>query len=168
MKSMIVDFGKMFVVSGGPYRHKPDHMVGVKMAAEINLPCVVDCPTEDFDVPDTVDFSDALTKTLMLIMSGAPVYVGCMGGIGRTGLMMAALTKVQFALRNDRVSLPISCVRTTFHPHAVETQHQKEFIANLYVGDQVRMVRAFIKATGDLSYELPPRQYVREFLDWLF
>ncbi|MGZ7140838.1 phosphatase domain-containing putative toxin, partial [Streptococcus pyogenes] len=62
-------------------------------AAEINAACSVDIPTRDFSIPNTTLMTDGLRQALALVLSGQPVYAGCMGGIGRTGLFLAILAK---------------------------------------------------------------------------
>ena len=52
-----------------------------------------------------------------------------MGGIGRTGLFLAALAK----LSGEKD--PVAYVRKHYMPHAVETQQQQDFIKNLKVWD---------------------------------
>ena len=49
------------------------------------------------------------------------VYIGCLGGIGRTGLVIAALL---IKLRGISTSEAIDIVRRTIHPYAVETYTQ--------------------------------------------
>lgn len=128
-------------VYGGPYRECPNNWnwFGVKMAAEIQMPCEVDIPTEDFNVPEVGDLHIGLMHTLShLVFNDANVYVGCMGGIGRTGLFLAALAKVQIEYRRlkhrkGRGDDPVKYVRKHFIPHAVETEQQKQFIADLDV-----------------------------------
>jgi len=135
--------GFEYVVFGGPYRNKPGYMLGVKMAAEINLPCNVDCPTEDFQIPDLATFRDALRSTLMLVLADQEVYVGCMGGIGRTGLMLSGLAKIALTYQfgaND--CNPVHYVREHFNPHAVETKPQQKMIDELDVTAYVDMLEA--------------------------
>ena len=59
--------------------------------------------------------------------------VGCMGGIGRTGLMLALLAK-SFGEED-----PVRYVRATYYSHAVETAAQKQFIAEFKVPLSVRL-----------------------------
>lgn len=120
-------------VYGGPYRQCPSYMFGVKMAVEINETCDVDIPTEDFSVPKVSDLRKGVVKALMASMTGQTVYAGCMGGIGRTGIFLAAMAKVQIEYRKSkhragRGEDPVLYVRKHFIPHAVETQQQKDYI----------------------------------------
>jgi protein tyrosine phosphatase len=111
-----------FVVTGGPFFDCPKTMVGVKMAKEIRQACAVDIPTVDFAVPDKALLTRGLDKALNLMLDGEPLYVGCMGGKGRTGLFMAVLAKA-FGIKN-----PVEYVRKHYYAHAVETPEQYKFV----------------------------------------
>ena len=115
------------ILVGGPYRMKPSHMHGVKMAVEIDAPCDVSIPTEDFSVPDKDDLRRGLQKAVHMILDGKVLWIGCMGGIGRTGLFLAALAKLQG--EDD----PVAYVREHYYPHAVETGEQRAYIDSLNV-----------------------------------
>lgn len=97
-------------------------MFGVKMAKEIDMPCDVSVPTADFKTPPVQSMQEGVRKTLEAMARGERVYVGCMGGIGRTGLFMACLAK---ALGVDQ---PVAWVRKHYIPHAVETKEQGEYV----------------------------------------
>lgn len=155
-------------VHGGPYRELPFDMFGVKMAVEIKEPCNVDIPTQDFNVPEVSDLRAGVVKALMAMMNNEVVYAGCMGGIGRTGLFLAALAKVQIEYRKSkhragRGDDPVLYVRNHFIPHAVETEQQKQFIADFDVSDIVAWLDMTQTAMGkggltppkteDLSYK---------------
>lgn len=107
---------------GGPYIKKLPYMVGVKMAAEINMPASIDIPTRDFSTPDPVSVYQGIRKLLPILARGESVYVGCMGGIGRTGLFLACVAKI-LGVRD-----PVGYVRRYYHPSAVETEAQRAFV----------------------------------------
>jgi hypothetical protein len=86
-------------VYGGPYRNCPASMFGVKMAEEIQAPHDVSVPTRDFCVPEIGDMRRGVMLALMAMVQGEDVYAGCMGGIGRTGLFLGVLAKVQIDYR---------------------------------------------------------------------
>lgn len=110
-------------VYGGPYREKPLDAFGVNMAKELShLPSDVRVPTKDFDVPNKAELMAGLTKALEAIGRKEAVYVGCMGGVGRTGLFMSVLAK---ALGEGN---PVSFVRSQYNAHAVETEQQKKYV----------------------------------------
>lgn len=118
---------QFFVVAGGPYMAKPEGYVGVKMAKEINLPCAVSIPTADFSVPDPKLMAKGLDEAVNRILLGQPLYVGCMGGIGRTGLFLAILAKA-FDVKN-----PVRFVRENYLSHAVETPQQMKYVTDFTV-----------------------------------
>jgi hypothetical protein len=121
-----------FVVAGGPFRECPPTMKGVKMAAEIKQECAVDIPTQDFRVPDKKLLYKGLNKALDLMLAGEPLYVGCMGGKGRTGLFMAVLVKA-FGVRK-----PVEYVREHYYSHAVETDEQMLFVKKFLITPTMR------------------------------
>ena len=82
----------------------------------------VDIPTVDFQTPDRQTLYRGLSKAIDLILAGEPVYVGCMGGKGRTGLFLAVLAKA-FGVKK-----PVEYVREHYYAHAVETAEQYDFV----------------------------------------
>ncbi len=121
---------EIHILMGGPYRSKPVHFKGVKMAEEIHEPCSIDIPTRDFATPDEKVFLRGVVEGFVRMFRGQHLYVGCMGGIGRTGLYMAAMAKCMYDagwIDDD----PVAYVRRHYLPHAVETEQQQEFIAGL-------------------------------------
>jgi hypothetical protein len=126
--------GGKFEIFGGPYRQRPRNFRGVCMAAELAQSAHdVLVPTHDFSTPKVAQLIAGLDRTLDLIIAGEPVYVGCMGGIGRTGLFLAAIAKLWG--EED----PVAYVRRQYIPHAVETSEQKTFIRNLEFPWALRM-----------------------------
>jgi hypothetical protein len=120
-------------VTGGPYLHRLPGYAGVKLAAEIDAECAINLPTEDFSVPDVEQCERALAAAIALAAAGSPIYVGCMGGIGRTGLFLALLAKISLRSMKPWYSLsshqdPVAFIRNTFKPHAVETKQQQEYV----------------------------------------
>ena len=109
-------------IYGGPYRNKPKDLPGIKMAAEINAPFEISIPTRDFSVPVYEDMVEGLKQAIEEMASGRVFYVGCMGGIGRTGLFLALLAR---ALGEDN---PVEWVRTHYDKRAVETAEQKAYV----------------------------------------
>lgn len=125
MNSMPLRFGGGLIhIYGGPYRQRPQGMCGVKLAAEINAPCEIDLPIHDFSIPSEREAKRAILKTIAALAKGDTIYVGCMGGIGRTGLFLALLAK------SAGVKDPVEYVRATYYSHAVETPEQKKFVEN--------------------------------------
>lgn len=130
-------------IMGGPYLAKPEGYCGVKMAAEINAPCVISIPTRDFSVPPVALFRMGLLQALTLLHQRQKLYVGCMGGVGRTGLFMGGLVKVvsEYRRKTHRSTLdPKLYVREKYQSHAIETQKQEQYLEDLDVSDLVEWV----------------------------
>lgn len=141
------------VVHGGPYARIPDDMFGVKMAAEISGAYNVSIPTEDFSVPEVSDLRVGVVKALMGMINGEEVYAGCVGGLGRTGIFLAALAKVQSEYRKSKHRVgggedPVLYVRKHFTPLAIETAGQEEFIAAFDVSSIVEWLDVTQTAMG--------------------
>lgn len=85
--------GHRVMVLGGPYRERPEGINGVKLAPEINAPCAVKLDIPDFSVPNVGAMKIALRDALSILESEGVIYVGCMGGIGRTGMFIALLMR---------------------------------------------------------------------------
>lgn len=139
-------------VYGGPFKQRPDEIsVGVKMAKEIKKDCEIDIPTVDFSVPDVAEFKLGLLEGILHLAKHGELYVGCMGGIGRTGLYMAGLAKIMELSGNledgagrEGLKIPrsIQYVRTTYKAHAVETDEQINYIKNLDVSGIISALRS--------------------------
>ena len=119
---------------GGPYDKFPgrDVAFGVCVRAERVKKDSFDVqvPIADFGVPtnDTL-VRKALGSAFEAALAGRPVYVGCMGGFGRTGLFLALVAKAA------GVSDPVQFVRDRYYPSAVETKAQEAYVAAFVVGD---------------------------------
>ncbi len=126
--TLIVPLGKIgaALIAGGPYGQFQDYRVGICLAPEViantglKYDWIVAWP--DFGIPDEYEVKQALVQTCMHLKRRSPVYVGCMGGIGRTGTFLALLCKM------GGEYFPVAYVRKHYLPHAVETQQQQTFI----------------------------------------
>lgn len=120
-----------FTVTGGPYFDRPANYRGVKMAVEIDKPCDVNIPTRDYNVPKVEQLMFGLDRAVDMLLHGEPLYVGCYGGVGRTGLFLGVLAKA-FGIAD-----PVAFVRAGYNPHAVETEQQKEYVANFQIDEAI-------------------------------
>lgn len=136
---------------GGPYRNKPEHLPGICMAKELNhLPHEISCRTADFQTPH----EDSMRLAIYMLLDAClwqdyndsrlgpqEWYVGCAGGIGRTGLFLACFAKIAKMLTleaeqrdEDPDKLPASdidyraLVRNLYHQRAIETEDQNGFL----------------------------------------
>ncbi len=116
---------KQASIIGGPYDSFPENgMFGVCVRREPT--------TKDFDIKldipdmstpdDPKDVEKLICETIDALYRGKAVYMGCMAGFGRTGLIMAIIAK---ALGYPD---PIKHVRDTYYPRAVETVPQEKYV----------------------------------------
>ena len=124
-----------FTIVGGPfdaYRPGPDDF-GVCVRAE-RAPDTADLRLgiTDFGVPAPSrkgEVDEAIRRTLEAAMTGQRVYVGCMGGWGRTGMFLALLAKV------CGEEMPVMYVRHHYTPRAVETTEQARYVTEFDVSE---------------------------------
>lgn len=120
---------KKLTFVGGPYDAFPglDQAFGVcvrkenvrKGSFDINV------PIEDFSVPPMSmrpRVEEALYWSAIAAIDGKLVYVGCMGGWGRTGLFLSLLAKA--CGEKD----PVAAVRQRYTKRAVETKQQQKYV----------------------------------------
>jgi hypothetical protein len=97
-------------------------------------------PIEDYGVPlDKFLLVEVIEDVIVQAMAGKLIVTGCMGGMGRTGLFMAILAKA-CGIQN-----PVRFVRAKYYHHAVETEKQEEFVANLDVSWVPRVIEETYK-----------------------
>lgn len=153
MKKITINVGtKLFYIFGGQYHNAPfgKDWCLVKMAKEITKPCNISIPTEDFSTPDEDQLILGLKRAYIALFKGKKVYAGCMGGIGRTGLFLASMVKVasyvMWGMDLEEYGYdPVSCVRSQYSHHAVETVDQQIFINDLEVFDVVTLVNGLAR-----------------------
>jgi protein-tyrosine phosphatase len=99
-------------------------MIGVKLAPEVQAEAQYHLPIRDFSIPPVKLATDRLVFDVLtlLAVNMEPVYVGCMGGRGRTGMFLALLAKTM------GVENPIPYVRTFYWQEAIETRIQEKYI----------------------------------------
>ena len=84
----------------------------------------------DGGVPkDVKEFRNLLDWTLGQMRDGKGVYVGCIGGHGRTGLFLSALTTVATLGDPEPIYDSITRVREKYCKNAVETKKQVDWLA---------------------------------------
>jgi len=142
---IIVDLGwkggfKTVQFDGGPFNSAPYAAFRVAVRAEGISPGAADVhlPIRDFSVPeDDAAVEQALKESFEAALQGKPVYVGCMGGYGRTGLFLALLAKTA------GVPAPVAWVRENYHRRAVETENQEAYVALFDVSKVRRSVLGY-------------------------
>jgi len=163
-------------VFGGRFRdYVPGtrRLVGVKMAAEIMHAHDISIPTEDFSVPDESDMQEGMISALGLMMEGNDIYVGCMGGIGRTGLFMGCMAKLMQDCANvgyDPVlntGDPVLWVRGNYMGHAIETEEQQEFVRNFDTAPVLAYLEAVLAPEVVVKrVEVPQYPTLLEYMTW--
>lgn len=119
-------------IKGGPYADKQPHQFGVNLLEKPTYVSNVWFPIKDFSIP-TVDPSSTILKIIMAGLAGNEVYVGCLGGSGRTGTMLALVTKTvheynKVKFKGGITPSPIQWVRRYYKSSAVETREQERYI----------------------------------------
>lgn len=128
-------------VMAGPYRDCPDWAWGVNlMAEEPKLKAEATLPIRDFSTPNRALLDLTLEKVVVALSSKDPVYIGCRGGLGRTGTVLGALAVV-LGVPGD----PVLWVREHYARHAIETYEQERFVRSYEPGDMVSGVLAQAK-----------------------
>lgn len=121
--------GRDRIIRGGPFDDFQPPAIGVCLevrSAKLGQAALV-LPVADYGAPDAAELTAALRDVLGLMVANPdlPVYIGCRAGIGRTGMMIAALAKLA------GIADPIAWVRAHYHPDAVETSGQHAVIEAL-------------------------------------
>lgn len=132
--------GKDLLFIFGPYRDQFPGTYGVKLTENHQLAakCDYHFPIPDYGVPRREDFQVLLAKLILLADDGHVPYVGCFGGIGRTGMVVAALARVLKRLGGDAA---IRWTRANYLGHAVETREQERLVREFDVAAVRRAVR---------------------------
>lgn len=130
------------VIVGGSFNHSNNSALNgyykVKMAEEISKSCDLAIDTPDFQTPNRYMLLNSIPQILHAIAMGQNIYIGCMGGIGRTGFMMAIIAKIM------GVNNPIAFTRANFKGHAIETEAQMLLIDSIEVEPYRMMLDAYL------------------------
>jgi len=152
MKQFVVTGGRAtgktsVVLGGGPWDDKPQRWFGVCLLPV--LPVIghdglpdVRLPIEDFGTPaNPREVREALKKAIAAALDGKLVYVGCMGGLGRTGLFLALLVKALDAYTGNLGGIGfVAYVRSVYDRRAVETFEQAAYVAEFDVASIRRWI----------------------------
>ena len=140
---------KTWRVYAGPFRDAPFKGVfNVNLQAEPQegyAPIHYRLPIQDFGIPTVRAASFACAMIIyQKVARRREVYIGCRGGIGRTGLVLSLLTKIIFNVSGKDA---IHYVRMQYYREAVETSAQQKFIEDF----PVRSLRYLFKACKIVS-----------------
>ena len=153
-------------ITAGPTSELPPNLKLIRCAAEIPVEpdrIAFDIGTRDFKPFDEDKVLAALPGIMDALRDGQDLYVGCMGGTGRTGTLLAILAAQHPAMDGHRA---IDYIRQVYKPGAVETGEQEEQVDRLrhcYMSD----AQADRLAAMMTSPARDPRSYVRRVWDAL-
>lgn len=86
-------------------------------------------PIQNMGIPNNpANFHALIERIIDVLASGGTVHVGCIGGHGRTGLVLAAVV----ASDDDTLDDPIEWVRTNYCKRAIESKEQEGFLVTHY------------------------------------
>jgi protein-tyrosine phosphatase len=100
----------------------------VRLAPEILADSEVTVRVEDFKVPEDEEAWLRAAKDLIRhALRGRRAFVGCRGGVGRTGMMIATVAKILGE------TSPVFWTRRNWRREAIETLAQERFVQGLDV-----------------------------------
>ena len=118
-------------VQGGPFDDWRPPAIGLCLETRSARAAAADVllPVEDFQAPSQEVLVAGLVALLHAMQAAPerPVYIGCRAGIGRTGMLIAALAKLA------GIADPITWVRANYVATAVETDAQRAAVEALDV-----------------------------------
>jgi hypothetical protein len=132
-------FGRDRCIRGGPFVDFCPPAIGVCLEARsVNAgSATIALPVVDYGAPAPDALADGLVA-LLLAMRAAPklpIYIGCRAGLGRTGMLIAALAKLAGAkLAGAKLAGqgdPIGWTRLHYDPRAVETAAQERAVMDM-------------------------------------
>ncbi len=117
-------------VHAGPFKKAPTiGSYNVNLQAEKpygDAPIHHRLPIVDFGLPPVRATSFTLALIIFRgVLQHKFIYVGCKGGIGRTGMILSLLVRVAYDLPGYKA---IEHVREAYTEHAVETEAQENFV----------------------------------------
>lgn len=133
-------------IAAGPYIDFPfedKNYFGIKCAREIDMHYMFALDIKDFGLPDPDEAETAAFLAMAAMRVGMIPYIGCMGGLGRTGTLLGILAKVAqqatpkrflgFSLPWKMGGDPVDWVREFYRPQAIETREQEDFVRDFDV-----------------------------------
>lgn len=120
-------FGRDRYIRGGPFDAFCPPAIGVCLESRSRnaSQALIALPIADYGSPEPDALADGLLALLreMRAAPSLPVYIGCRAGLGRTGMLIAAMAKL--AGQRD----PIGWTRRHYDLRAVETAAQEQGVA---------------------------------------
>lgn len=84
----------------------------------------ISCPIQDFSVPPSTEVVHKFVEEIFEALKNGNVYLHCMGGRGRTGLMTACIA----VLKNDLTASAAIIFTRTLIAGSIETPEQEKFV----------------------------------------
>lgn len=134
MKKIYLDKNKKYFVYAGSFvknyeqLKKIDNLFTINLTQEFShLDSYINIKIEDFSVPEDLELFEEQLKIICkeIIKQNKTVVFGCLGGYGRTGLLLGILFKCFDFSDNNSV---VSDVRNYLSEHALETNKQEQFV----------------------------------------
>lgn len=147
---------KLVYITAGPTREMPANCRLIRCAAEI--PVARDVIAFDVSVTDFTPFDDDtilanINGIIDALIDGEELFVGCMGGTGRTGTMLAILAAQHPAMTGPNA---IQYIRQIYKSGAVETANQAEQVDRLAHCYIERVTRPEVAALEDAGFYMDP------------
>ena len=133
-------------IDGASFRQAEDSQAEfkIKLAPELMHKADYTVTIPDFGLPDPQDAANMVKA----MKPYTHVFMGCMGGIGRTGMMIGVVLMTYRAQRRKTLGYrwnrllrrteaefspadPVDWVRENFRPDAIETDAQEEFVRGI-------------------------------------
>ena len=130
-------------VMAGPTRELPEDRLLIRCAAEIPVEpsrMAVDIGTEDFQPFDPDKLTKELPNIIRLLKEDYRLYVGCMGGTGRTGTFLAILAGQHPGMNGPDA---IKYIRAIYKSGAVETAEQALQVEQFCQSDELAKLYHF-------------------------
>lgn len=124
--------GSSYAILAGPMKNRPFSMRALCLDETQMVKFGNDkdwfFPIKDFSVPHNPEqLKNILQEVHAYACQNKLVYIGCLGGLGRTGLVLACLLKLH-GLHD-----PVQIVRKAYNPKAVETPAQLKFVEEFQI-----------------------------------
>ncbi|QKE60740.1 tyrosine phosphatase [Vibrio phage vB_VhaS-VHB1] len=110
----------------------------VNLEAQIDNEANFTIDVPDFGAPDELSIKN-LARNIM-VSDKTVYYVGCLGGFGRTGTVIAALLII--FCRYDAVS-SVTFVRRSIHQNCIESLAQTKFLCKLHQDRKGRSLESY-------------------------
>jgi hypothetical protein len=135
--SLTLPMGVVLVFAGAPFRMSETAFLThlepagsptftVKCATEVAGAADTTVPCEDYGTAKPADLRDAAEEAIEAAFQGRPVFAGCMGGIGRTGVFLSVVLKAFYPDVDETEIVPM--LRNLYLPYTVETPEQEKLV----------------------------------------